>query len=290
MRLLNLSLNLVPIRVHVWGGLGSQLFGCIVARRISRLFPKRKTHLIFHTSGVTRRTLEVSPQLLSQFRIEIVDDFTESLSDTKNETSPAFAKVKLLITRFLAKFGVLSRLNTEVEFLNLRGFIFDVRGHYSLISLRTEEVVWVLTCLGLSEKQADNNSDVSLHYRLGDLLQISEKGPISDERVNIVLRQVQGSTRLHIFSDSAEDEIAKRIDPTLRFLSLNVEQAHTLKVISECLSCRVFIGTNSKISLWIAIFRQHLLVSGLTYMPKELTRQLEHNLPNTNNQLNILYY
>jgi len=79
----------LPIRVHCWGGFGSQIFACVIAKRLASLFPARKIVLIFHSSGVTRRTLEIPKGFTGDFTVLTQDDFRTSNAE-ENSIDPKF--------------------------------------------------------------------------------------------------------------------------------------------------------------------------------------------------------
>ena len=64
----------MPIRIHCWGGLGSQLYAWALFERLSIRFPKRKLRLVLHTSGVTRRASDLN-DLFSVDELITLDDF-----------------------------------------------------------------------------------------------------------------------------------------------------------------------------------------------------------------------
>ena len=66
-----LTLKILPrVRVHSWGGFGSQLFAMIIAERLIAKKGLRQIMIVFHTSGVTERELEIPKSWLDRFRIE----------------------------------------------------------------------------------------------------------------------------------------------------------------------------------------------------------------------------
>ena len=64
----------LPINIHVWGGLGSQLFALALVEDLAKKFPKRSLRMIFHTGGVTYRKLDIAP-LLSEYKFFVNDDY-----------------------------------------------------------------------------------------------------------------------------------------------------------------------------------------------------------------------
>ena len=68
-------LQLVPsIKVHCWGGFGSQLFALALCNELKTKFPTRKLILILHSSGVSKRVPEIQ-ELLVFVPYKIRDDY-----------------------------------------------------------------------------------------------------------------------------------------------------------------------------------------------------------------------
>ena len=65
------------LRIHCWGGLGSQLYAVALIYDLLKRFPKRKITLYLHTSGATRRHSEIEG-IADIFEIKQVDDFKTS--------------------------------------------------------------------------------------------------------------------------------------------------------------------------------------------------------------------
>ena len=66
----------MKLRVHSWGGLGSQLFALSLIFDLVRKFPKKRIELIHHTAGVTRRLFELDFMLSPKIQLIVKDDFT----------------------------------------------------------------------------------------------------------------------------------------------------------------------------------------------------------------------
>ena len=127
LRLVRLNL---PLQIHVWGGLGSQMHACFLSHRIQSDFPKRKVSLIFHSSGVTRRPPEVLG-LLGNLDYRIVDDFVghQNQINLKRRFRKEFKQ------RFFSRFHIIESCNNEIEYKRLRSWTLQARGHYSNLNL-----------------------------------------------------------------------------------------------------------------------------------------------------------
>ena len=99
---------LPPLRIHSWGGLGSQLFAIALAEELKVIFPKRSFKIVLHTGGVTRRLPEIVG-LFPNFDYIYEDDFQsnvnapQDLSKRKNIDFRKSIKFLLSFLGFLAE-------------------------------------------------------------------------------------------------------------------------------------------------------------------------------------------
>lgn len=284
----------LPIRVHSWGGLGSQIFACVVARRLLNLFPARKVVIVFHSSGVTRRVVEIPSDFTSNIAILIKDDFyTQNGSDNAfDPESPGRYKPRILLISLLVRFGVLARLNSQHEFLHLRPYLLEVRGHYTQISLSDEEIVWIAKCLQIVMPQHEELQQDSsfLHLRLGDLLTLHSKSHIDLNRLSSAIRRISANRQITVYSDSGPSEVKSLIQDSFIGIESEVRNEDAVNVIRACVSCKTFVGTNSKISLWIAIIRCGLNMGTFTALPKEILCLFKVLMPNLNGKHELIEY
>jgi hypothetical protein len=136
--------------------------------------------------------------------------------------------------------------------------VLSLRGHYSYRSISPDFLAELKASILRKEiiQPIAKESSCCIHYRLGDLLTLSEKKPIGPLSVLTELKTVQKQynfSKLVVFSDSPAE--AK-----LRFLAseaqiLEVPNSSTTQVIANSVDADYFIGTSSKISFWIAAIR-----------------------------------
>lgn len=268
--------KLLPrIKIHAWGGFGSQLFACLVARRLKRAFPGRRVLLIFHTSGVTLRNLEIPSTFLSEFDYTILDDFVNERISNNGHSLLNMELIRDFLTTFLRWIGFLARLNRESEFSRLHSWVMDIRGHYTEINLSLEELNWISSRLKLIEKRGDAPNEFSIHFRLGDLLQLSMKTHVSIERLMSAIKSIHTEGKFNIYSDSTPLEVNALLKDSGMPDCFLIHNTPTIEVIEKCFFSNHFIGTNSKISLWISILR---IVNGkteTTNVPIEISKQIE---------------
>ena len=82
--------------------------------------------------------------------------------------------------------------------------------------------------------------------------------------------------------DIYSDSMGKALD-LLRGIGLpfklNSAESKSFETIDLLLSYKYFIGTNSKISIWVIIFRICNDRSSINFYPKEIAEQLRINVP-----------
>jgi hypothetical protein len=138
----------------------------------------------------------------------------------------------------------------------------------------------------------DQKVEVALHYRLGDLLNEGIKNYISAELIVAHLNShvfLSTAANLDVYSDSLSSAIkllsGYDIKPTL-----NQVHCDSLDAIKKLVAYKYFVGTNSKITIWVVLFR--LINDGISYnsIPLQLKRDLEINKVNLGSAVNLYYY
>ena len=280
---------LPPIRVHVWGGFGSQLFALIVAWRISERFKYRRIRLVFHTSGVTERVRELPRHWLTDFLIQEVRDFKHLKQGAPDFQTYRSKKMFVnLIPELLVRSGFLNRANSNQDFKVLKPWVYEIRGHYSGFLLKDSEIAKLANLIHL-ESEVPATHQVSIHYRLGDLLSLASKTYIEPTRVNCILADIcERHVPTVIFSDSNGRDLSEVLGSVFQNRAVSFAQLSPIDTIRYCVNSSFFVGTNSKISLWITIFRSRH--GQLSAIPKELGDHLNHELDLPNSNHNVLIY
>jgi hypothetical protein len=262
------------IKIHVWGGFGSQLFALVMAWRISSKFKYRRVKLVFHSSGVTERIRELPSEWLQNVSFIEVKDFVNTPPSEKPSQSKIAVKVDK--TRFLGILlfsGILARANSDKELNRLKPWVLEVRGHYTDLKVNDIELSRLRTLIGIDLEASEINC-CSVHYRLGDLMHLESKSYIDPKRIqNILDNYFDKKLPIRIFSDSSQNDVVKLINNLLDENRTSYFALSPIETIRSCFYSREFLGTNSKISLWIATFRLHG-ASGLTAIPFELQHHL----------------
>jgi hypothetical protein len=263
-------LHLFPkIRIHSWGGFGSQLNALGLAYNLSNKFPKRRIELIFRTGGEHKAIYELNDLKLNEFEVTFKKIEDRIIRDVSPFHNTNLNVVKKFIKLNLIKFGLYATCESKSEFDSIKPWVLVVRGSYNL--LPTKEFISFLY------KKLDyrvgklSASDVIVHYRLGDLMTLVTKSPINEE---ILFQQLNSAMK----SRSIKSCTILSSDPdyaTLKFkelkssMDISSRYATPMDVLKMGFASKVFLGTNSKISMWVVFVR---INQGLknNYLPASL--------------------
>ena len=264
------------LRVHTWGGFGSQLFTAYLILKLQRDIPQRRILAVNHTSGVSRRTTEFDFDSLGVASKEI-DDFKGRMVTTTGFISDKailgrfFQYLKVLTVRFLKATKIIVEANSDTSFDSIKPWTLALRGHYTNINLESDRVENFFALLINTQSHTKVNfSKVVIHYRLGDLLTLKDKSPVSTERIDAVLSSTISNNLVPILlTDSSQDDFSKFVSQSSmlqKCIPVTLDPFNTLQL---CIGAEVFVGTSAKISLWAAIFR-HYQFKKQSYLPHEL--------------------
>lgn len=256
-----------PLRIHVWGGLGSQLFAVALVHTLQKRFPSRSLVVILHNSGVTRREPEIM-QLFPDLEFKTVDDFTSRENHDSNSRGPSMVSyIRNLVRRLLLISGLLAEENTDNSYSAHRWTV-SIRGHYFHRKVSTEflDLLKVRLSEYVVEDSSFLESEIVLHYRLGDLLELANKSFVDPQRVGSILSQIQQSETVAVFSDSPvvaitllEKEVGNKYFHNVDF--------STIETIYAALQGAAFVGTSSKISYWVVLLRLANSNNSSNYLP-----------------------
>jgi ribosomal protein S8 len=215
-------------------------------------------------------------------RIKEVNDFKNSFNPEKTTLVDTSSRTKNKVKELLLKTGFLAYCNNNDEIDSVRPWVITLRGHYSGIRLNQ---LTVLSIFKEIEKIPSIENKVSkksfaVHYRLGDLIHLVNKKPIEFTLLNRKINQIKlenNLENLYLFSDSLELARAHlaKTDGTMQIFQRDVSPLETIK---ESVHFDFFIGTNSKLSIWIAIFRACSFKNKKSFLPKEIQRILAKNI------------
>ena len=271
---MNLSIFLPKIKIHTWGGLGSQLYAVALAIDIQQRSKHRHIEYISHTSGVTKRMPAI--QFYSR-NVREKNDYKVIKSGQKNNKYKK--KIIILGKKFLLSTGILVNCNDTQGLAKIKPWTLSIRGYYSHREVSLISAISILKRINnefLSGENSNNLEAVALHYRLGDLELLLEKSSINTNQVKSILEKVlntAGAKEIYLYSDSILLAKSKLINskPELNIVTRDISP---LMTIHECVHSKVFIGTNSKISIWIAILRATKNINQTSYLPLEIKHML----------------
>ena len=267
---------LPTLRVHSWGGFGSQLFTAYVILKIQKQFPNRRIKVVIHTSGVTRRISEFDFETLG-VRMTQIEDYKAAKS--QNGMHRAHSSYTYNLSRVMRRhlyqilkwLRLVQNVNTDSSLNLISLWTLSIRGHYTRLSLDKLFVERLYEALFSKESPFKTQKKVLVvHYRLGDLLNLDEKRPISVDRVEGVLNELMVQTsHLVLLSDSNEAELAEFLKNSVILKFCKPSNYSPNKTLRFCIDAESFIGTGAKISLWAAIFR-YFVHEKESFLPTEL--------------------
>ena len=287
-----ISTQLLPkVKIHTWGGLGSQLYAVALAVDINKRYPSRQIEFICHTGGVTERFPEIA---FFTENIIIKNDFKTGHIISNSKKLPIKVFYITLIKKVLTIFGILSLCNSSKEFDKLKPWVLSIRGHYIDRVISHSTLLIILSKINDYILPIKNNKFqyLSVHYRLGDLLTLTEKNPIEVNILNQCVVSVLNSSsikELYLYSDSLGDAMS-RIDDLSSRIKITPKELSALPMILECVQSAVFIGTNSKISVWIAFLRATKTENNRSYLPSDICHVIRKGFNSDSVERYINYY
>jgi len=277
-----------PLTVHCWGGLGSQLYAWTLANRLKKIYKSRRIIINFHTNGTTRRSWEI-PFSLEEIGLRVIDDYNFSV----DSIAPRSGADRLIVPfglkhRFhilFQKMGFIGACDTEEDLASLKPWVVQIRGHYSYLEPTVDEAKDLQELIISRQSSLSKGRFNACHYRLGDLTSLTTKSYISWERLSQTITRIGKENSLVIFSDSSTESLSN-LSINLEGLNCTWRTTKILDAIEQCIQAENFIGTNSKISVWIAILRIKALNKRYNFLPKEVElHQIDFQEPET-----LVYY
>lgn len=256
---MNLSL---PLRIHSWGGFGSQLNALAFALEIQNRDFCRPLEIVIHTGGVTERKPEILGLIPDLIRHSVQEDFRPSSQLVKNTTS-----IRTKLSKILNFLKVLRKDIGDFTSIEIKPWTLSIRGHYSYFRYSKPVIDELISILSIDLNCNDFRQSKVVHYRLGDLLHL-EKEYVGPEMLIQVMTSIDLSD-WKILTDSPQQaqEMFQKVGAPIK--SVSFKCIDSILVIQAGVSAKYFIGTSSKISIWISLFRTHLNM-GNTYMPKSM--------------------
>jgi hypothetical protein len=268
--------HLIPtLRIHSWGGFGSQIFTAQLILRLQENYPNRRIKVVVHTSGVTRRQSELNFEALGVKMLQI-EDFQDLRYFGFNNTVTSLygditQKLRSFFSLTLIRLCIIQNANSEESFNQIKFWTLALRGHYTGLILKKPTIQLLFRKLfdGEDASSIDRNRFV-VHYRLGDLLNLGNKKPIDSARLEIILKNLSPSENLPLLlSDSDPEEVRRYLENSPVLMNSPIANYDPLTTLATCIYAETFVGTGAKISLWAAIFRSTLF-GRESYLPIEL--------------------
>ena len=268
-------LNKLTLKIHCWGGLGSQLLALNYYLRVQELYPRKRIILVLHTGGITARNSEID-FLSNKINLLKVDDYRAGSNDKQSHTTDSnsiFNFVKASIKSLANNFRFV--ITDDKKVLKVKFWTFSVRCTYTSNILRKQDIVHMADILGITSSSAEQNF-TGVHYRMGDLPTLKPSALVPLDSISKVINDLVKAgaviDKVRIYSDSIVEnsnlQLPKEIDSEWKSVD-------TLQTISELSKAHYFIGTSSKVSLWVAIFRWALNTPGDVYLPTSIISQFD---------------
>ena len=268
-------LNKLTLKIHCWGGLGSQLLALNYYLRVQEWYPRKRIILVLHTGGITARNSEID-FLSNKINLLKVDDYRAGSIDKRSRAStskPIFYFLKVFIKSLANYFRFV--ITDDKKVLKVKFWTFSVRCTYTSNILRKQDIVHMADILGITSNISEQNF-TGVHYRMGDLPTLKPSALVPLDSVSKVINDLVKAgaviDKVRIYSDSIIEnsnlQLPKEIDTECKSVD-------TLQTISELSKAHYFIGTSSKVSLWVVIFRWALNTPGDVYLPTSIISQFD---------------
>ena len=268
-------LNKLTLKIHCWGGLGSQLLALNYYLRVQELYPRKRIILVLHTGGITARNSEID-FLSNKINLLKVDDYRAGSNYKQSHTTDSnsiFNFVKASIKPLANNFRFV--ITDDKKVLKVKFWTFSVRCTYTSNILRKQDIVHMADILGITSNSAEQNF-TGVHYRMGDLPTLKPSALVPLDSISKIINDLNKAgaviDKVWIYSDSIVEnsnlQLPKEIDSEWKSVD-------TLQTISELSKAQYFIGTSSKVSLWVAIFRWALNTAGDVYLPSSIMNQFD---------------
>lgn len=265
-----LFFNKLALKIHCWGGLGSQLLALNYYLRVQEKFPARRIILVLHTGGITSRSSEID-FLSNKINLLKVDDYQSSSSKMKVKNSSfqsiySLAKIYIKVLANFFKFII----TDDKKVLQVRSWTISVRCTYTSNVLRKEDIVHMANILGINTKSLEQNF-LGIHYRMGDLPTLKPESLVPLNSISAVISSLINTglivDKVKVFSDTILSDSNLKLPDKINCEWISVDTLQTIRDLSQA---KCFIGTSSKVSLWVAIFRWALDAPGDIYLPNSI--------------------
>ena len=261
------------LKIHSWGGFGSQLFTCYLILKLKEQYPGRRLKVIIHTSGVTRRSSEIDFESL-KVKYSLVDDYRNSNSQkvgmpSRSASDNLVYSLKSFLRKIVASAKFVLDSNNDESLLEIKPWTLALRGHYTNLILKPYLVQQL--CRFLFESNMSEPIRYSIiHYRLGDLLYLESKSPVATQRIDKLIEELSLAPKNAILlTDASPEEYSSFVENSKFLKQFKPVNQNPLKTLESCIQSDILIGTSAKIVIWAAIFRKYIF-QRKSYLPVEL--------------------
>ena len=267
------------IRVHCWGGLGSQLFAWAMAEQLKIKFPSKDIQIILHNSGVTRRESAIG-FLSKKFIITNMNDYALP-KNSGTRLSSRNLKLRVFAKSVLDHLGFVinsSNLNTIAK---VKPWTLVLRGHYAHDTVPVSILHSIIDQISTHKKSYFDipkgaQEALGIHYRLGDLLNLDDKTYVHPDTLGkFIMENVKNYHQkvISVYSDDinvAKEYLGHYLPQNVQFIDKDIWDT-----LIELTNQDLFIGTNSKISLWVALFRKSQNPNSYVALPRTMAKELD---------------
>lgn len=286
-----------PVTVHSWGGLGSQLFAVVFALDLKSINPQKKIIICHHSSGVTRRDLDLPPSLDSSgIRTKFIDDFQQFSNATEKDstTNPRTGiKMDSIPVRHLKSIldGLGVVVSTDPPDSSIRPWTIQVRSSYSNRRISKESLSKLISLFFVDHSSLEANDSCMVHLRMGDLITLSTKAPLDRNRVVGAIRNAVGTNpllQMRIASDSPE-LISTILRDNKILQDYEIYSGTAIATLIALSTSKVMIASASKLSIWGILLGIELNIQRTVYIPQELGGTIEVMVENSGRTKMIKY-
>ena len=112
---------------------------------------------------------------------------------------------------------------------------------------------------------------IGVHSRIGDLAALKPESLVDTSTINELINNLDQKEKILnkviVYSDS---ELNLDSFNSLIGFTIQLRNIDTINTIFDLTGPRVFISTNSKVSLWVAIFRYGYKIPGIILLPTSI--------------------
>lgn len=258
------------LRIHCWGGLGSQLQALSFYLMVQSKFPNRNLQLILHTGGITERRSEID-FVSGRINLVSIHDFKNKVEKTNINFLFRF-NLRSIIKNLARNIFDYSRfiITNENRVMAIMPWTTQVRCSYSNIELSSDLIKNLGEIVQFPTKKIDNNF-IGVHLRIGDLVALKPESLVDTSTINKLINNLDQKEKILnkviVYSDS---ELNLDSFNSLIGFTIQLRNIDTINTIFDLTGPRVFIGTNSKVSLWVAIFRYGYKIPGIILLPTSI--------------------